>query len=301
MKIAPASLLVLTVTLAGCVELGPKKKVVVIGIDGVRPDVLAQVATPQIDRLIAGGYYADSVMTRAQTISGAGWSSMLTGVWPEKHGVTSNDLSTNNYAAYPDFLSRIELVKEELNTIAIVDWPPLGTSASGGPLLSDSIDAKLNFDGDVLGYAEADSQSVAAAARYLRNQDPDALFVYIGYPDVAAHEHGGLSESYLEAIEAADAQIRRLLQAISERATVDREDWLILISTDHGHRDAGGHGGGSPEERRVFYLASGAGVRARAPGEAANLVDVAATAMAHLGIRIDPDWGLDGRVVGLRE
>lgn len=277
------------------------KNVLVVGIDGVRPDVLARLDTPNIDALIADGCYSGRIRTRAQTISGPAWSSILTGVWPAKHKVTSNDLSTNEYDWYPDFLTRLEQVDSGFSTFAVIDWPPLGVRASGGPMISDSIDVKLNFDGDQQGYALADSQSVDAAVRFILNQDPDAMFVYIGYPDVAAHDHGGLSEEYYASIRAADAHVGRLAQAVRQRQRLRRsEDWLILVVTDHGHRDTGGHGGTSLEETTVFYLASGpSAIKGRLEAHA-NLVDIAVTAMAHLGVEADTSWHLDGRVTGLR-
>jgi predicted AlkP superfamily pyrophosphatase or phosphodiesterase len=277
------------------------KKVLVIGIDGIRPDVLARLETPNIDALIAEGAYSGSVQSQAQTVSGPAWSSILTGVWPAKHRVVSNDLSTNEYDWYPDFLTRLEQVDPDFSTFAVIDWPPLGVRVSGGPMISDSIDVKLNFDGDQQGYALADSQSVDAAVRYILNQDPDAMFVYIGYPDVAAHDHGGLSEEYLAAIRMADAHVGTLSQAVARRTRVRRtEDWLVLVVTDHGHRDAGGHGGTSPEEKTVFYLASGASASKGRLEAHANIVDIAVTAMAHLGVPADASWRLDGRVTGLR-
>jgi predicted AlkP superfamily pyrophosphatase or phosphodiesterase len=282
-----------------CAEPALEKKVLVIGLDGVRPDVLAEVSTPNIDALIAGGAFNGRVETQAQTVSGPGWSSILTGVWPEKHKVTSNDFSGNDYASYPDFLTRLEQIDAAFTTFAVVDWLPLGSEASGGPLISDEIDAKLTFDGDEIGYAAADSQSVAAAIRFLGNQDPDAAFVYIGYPDIAGHEHGGRSPEYNASIALADAQVGQLLQGVRARPTFAQEDWLILVTTDHGHRDEGGHGGLTPEEKTVFYLASGRSTVRATPGDA-NLVDVAVTALAHLGVEIDPTWGLDGKVSGLR-
>ncbi|UCF21014.1 MAG: alkaline phosphatase family protein [Gemmatimonadota bacterium] len=298
MKRAVFFLVVSGVLLTACGEPAAKK-VLVIGIDGVRPDVLAQVSTPHIDALIAAGAFSGAVVSEARTVSGPSWSSILTGVWPEKHGVNSNDLSSNNYDRYPDFLTRLELERPELNTFAVVDWPPLGTEASGGPLLGDTIDVKLTFDGEAAGYATADAQSVAAAVRYIGNQDPDAAFVYIGYPDVAAHEHGAASSEYYAAIGMADAHVGALVEAVRGRATYAAEDWLILVTTDHGHLDEGGHGGVTPEERTVFYLAVGPAALSGSPGESANLVDIAVTAMAHLGVEADPDWQLDGRVSGL--
>ena len=283
---------------AACGGPPREKKVLVIGIDGVRPDVLAEVNTPNIDALIADGTFADDVESQAQTISGPGWSSMVIGAWPDKHLVTNNDFSGNDYANFPDFLTRLELVDPEFSTFAVLDWPPLGTTDSGGPLFSDTIDAKLNFNGEEGGYEAADAASVAAAVRYLSNQDPDAAFVYIGNPDVVAHDTG-VSPEYRRSIELADTQVGELLAALRSRATYDREDWLILVSTDHGHKDEGGHGGESPEERTVFYLASGPSTLKGTPEASPNLVDIAVTAMAHLGVEVDPAWQLDGKVVGL--
>jgi predicted AlkP superfamily pyrophosphatase or phosphodiesterase len=282
------------------IERGPAKKVLVIGIDGVRPDVLAQVPTPHLDSLIAAGAYGGRIATRAQTISGPGWSSILTGVWPAKHGVVNNDFSTNNYAAYPDFLTRVEKLKPKLTTIAVVSWPPLADRVSGGPLISDSVDSKLVFSGDDVGYVIADSLTVAAAARFLRNQNPDAVFVYIGNPDVVAHEKGGLSPEYRASLALADAHVGRLIDALHGRSTYAQENWLIIVCTDHGHKDEGGHGGDSPAEKTVFYLVSGPHVTRGSLPPSVNLVDVAATALTHLGIPLDPAWRLDGQAAGLR-
>ena len=52
-------------------------------------------------------------------------------------------------------------------------------------------------------------------------------------------------------------------------------------------------------ERTIFYLASGPSAIRGVPETAAEIVDVGVTALAHLGVIIDPAWGLDGRVVGL--
>ena len=286
--------------LVACAELSKDKKVLVIGIDGVRPDVLAEVSTPNIDRLIAAGAYSGQIETPAPTWSGPTWSSMLTGVWPQKHGVTSNDFTGNDYASYPDFLTRLEMVDPDFSTLALVDWPPLGTETDGGPLISDTIDVKLNFNGEEMGYEIADSQAVAAAVRILSNQDPDAAFVYIGNPDVAAHDNG-VGPDYYRAIATADAQVGQLFEAIRGRATYAEEDWLILISTDHGHKVEGGHGGRTPEEVTIFYLASGPSAHRGALGAGANQVDIAVTALAHLGVDIDSEWGLDGRIAGLAD
>lgn len=275
------------------------KKVIVIGIDGVRPDALAEVPTPNIDALITGGAFSDRARTALQTISGPGWSSMLIGVWPEKHGVLNNNFGTNRYEEYPDFLSRIERVRPELNTFVVADWPPLVADDAGGPLFGDLPDVKIALNGYDLGWAEADERSAAAAVEHLRTADPDAMFVYLGNPDETSHQTRGIGEEYRTAIALADRHLGLVVDAIRGRATYAEEDWLILVSTDHGRRPDGGHGGDSEVERTIFYLAAGPStLQGSLPGTP-QIVDVATTALAHLGIRIDPAWGLDGKVVGL--
>lgn len=280
---------------------GPvKKKVIVIGIDGVGPGPLADVPTPNIDALIVEGAYSDRARSGLPTLSGPGWSSMLIGVWPEKHGVLNNDFRTNRYDEFPDFLTRIERVRPRLSTFVVADWLPLVADDAGGPLFGDSPDVKIALNGYELGWAEADERSVAAATEHLRAADPDAMFVYLGNADETSHQTRGTGEEYRTAIALADRHVGRLVEAIRGRPTYADEDWLILVSTDHGRRPDGGHGGESEAERTIFYLAAGPStVRGTLPGTP-RIVDVAVTALAHLGIWLDPGWGLDGVVVGLR-
>jgi len=287
---------------AGITQETPlRKKVLLIGLDGVRVDIMARVETPVIDSLAAAGFFSDEAKTRVRTMSGPGWSSMLIGARTEKHRVDSNDFAGNDYATYPDFLTRIERERPELNTFAVLDWPPLGTTDSGGPLISDAIDVKINFDGETDGYRYADSLSVEAAIRELRDTDVDAAFVYLGDIDVVAHETNSRSPQFKAAIEWADTRVGLLLQALRDRPSYAEEDWLILLSTDHGRDDAGGHGGTSPSERTIFFLASGPSVEPGRTDCPPEIVDVAVTALAHMGLGPDSAWNLDGQVRGLRK
>jgi predicted AlkP superfamily pyrophosphatase or phosphodiesterase len=277
------------------------KKVLVIGIDGVRVDILAEAATPVMDSLIASGSFTTSARNVLPTVSGPNWSSMMTGATPDKHGVHSNNFSDNAYDEFPDFLTRLERIDEAFETVAIVDWPPLGSTAAGGPLFGDSVDFRILVNGDELDYEVADSFVTREAVRALETQDPHAMVVYLGNVDVVGHEHGSLSPEYRASIETADAQVGAILSALRARPTYLKEDWLLLMSTDHGRRDDGGHGGESELERAIFYLTSGPSAAAIEPDAAVTLLDVAVTAMVHLGVAIDPSWQLDGKVVGLRQ
>lgn len=276
----------------------PRPKVLLIGIDGVRPDVLEAVPTPNLDRLRALGAYTDSAVTGLPSLSGPSWASMLTGVWKEKHGILSNDFPfpDNHLDQYPDFLTRIERERPQLSTLAVVDWKPLGSRTAGSPIISADVDLKFILDGYELGWANADRRSVDRAVDVLRDENADASFVYLGNPDEVSHETGSIGGAYRSAIARADAEVGRLMDAIRLRANFRHEDWLILASTDHGRRADGGHGGDSHEERTIFIIAARAGAHEGGIHftRAGAIVDIAPTALAHLGLHDDGTWNLDG-------
>jgi predicted AlkP superfamily pyrophosphatase or phosphodiesterase len=71
----------LALALAACGGTHPATpNVLILGIDGVRPDRLAAASTSVLDSLAAHGAFSDAATTRAPTVSGPGWSSMLIGV-----------------------------------------------------------------------------------------------------------------------------------------------------------------------------------------------------------------------------
>lgn len=284
---------------AGAASAGPTAaantdKVLVIGIDGAVLDRVKAANAPYLKGLMAQGLTARSTLyanPMAATSSGPGWSTIATGVWPDKHGVKDNSFIGKNYTAHPDFLTRIENARPELNTYAAADWEPVTSTDAGGPIFSAKVDKRLSLKGDRDGYANEDPKIAAAAAAELRDRNPDAAFVYLGEIDAAGHSHGAASQRYLDAIARVDQLIGHLLNAVQNRPTYAQENWRILVTTDHGHTGTGGHGGSTLQERGTFVLAKGAGIAAGSVRDDVKLVDVAATALAQVGVSTAP---LDG-------
>lgn len=269
-------------------------KVLVIGIDGSMLEVIDRVDTPALDSLREAGLTAPSLLPADHvTYSGPGWSSITTGVWSDKHQVTSNDLSTNDYATYPGFLTRVERGNAELDTYAVSSWAPLASRISGGPLFSDEVDAVIATPD-----SEHDAGTTLRAVEHLAADPADATFVHLGAVDLVGHEHGPGSEEYRAAVAEADGQVGQQLDAIASRDAADAEDWLVIVTSDHGHRPEGGHGGGSDDERAAFVIASGSGIPAGSEREDVAATDIAPTALEHLGVVIDPGWDLDGTGLG---
>jgi arylsulfatase A-like enzyme len=139
------------------------------------------------------------------------------------------------------------------------------------------------------------------AERALAGRPADADFLQFDDVDEAGHRYGfhpDVSE-YVRAIERTDGHVGRVLKAVRGRETYDREDWLILVSTDHGGAGKG-HGHNTPEERTIFLIVNGPSASPGVIEPPPGVVDVAATALTHLGVPLDSRWGLDGKPVGLK-
>jgi arylsulfatase A-like enzyme len=115
-----------------------------------------------------------------------------------------------------------------------------------------------------------------------------------------AHDLGPHCPEYAAALQAQDAYLGRLLDTVRARPSYPGERWTVLVTTDHGHVDEGGHGGTSDEERTVFVIAGrlGEDLGGR-PLAAPRLVDVGPTALVALGVPVDPAWDLDGTPLDL--
>ncbi|MFZ3497818.1 alkaline phosphatase family protein [Streptomyces sp. 5.8] len=276
-------------------EAAATNKVLVIGLDGAVLDRVKVANAPHLNGLMAQGLTAKSTLyanPMGATSSGPGWSTIATGVWPDKHGVKDNSFTGKNYTAYPDFLTRIENANPALNTYAAADWEPITSTDQNGPIFSAKVDKRLSLKGDRDGYRGEDPKIASAAATELRTQNPDAAFVYLGEIDAAGHSYGAASQQYLDTVARVDVLVGQLLTAVQNRPTYAQENWKILVTTDHGHTNTGGHGGSTIQERGTFVLAKGAGIPAGSVRNDVKLVDVAATALAQVGV--NPGSAIDG-------
>lgn len=289
-------------------------KTLVIGLDGARLDKIKNANTPNMQGLMAEGVtgpgllyapaYGANLDRGASTSSGPGWSTILTGVWPDKHGVYNNSFVGKQFDEFPNFLSRMEALDPSISTYAAADWSPIASDSAGGPIIPDDIDVRIGLKAgsDGFGYAIDDQRLADASARYLKEQDPDAAFVYFGQPDIAGHNFGADDPRYSQSLEVADRQVGQLLTAIEERPTYAQEKWTIMVTTDHGHRPQGGHGGPELTERQTFVIASGhqvkRGLKRGVTVDGVKVVDIASTAISNAGLTVDPAWNLDGVEVG---
>ncbi|MFJ2267873.1 alkaline phosphatase family protein [Streptomyces sp. NPDC087849] len=259
-------------------------KTLVIGIDGATFDTFSRADVPHIKQLMAKGLTARSNLyanPMAPTVSGAGWSSIATGVWPDKHQVKDNDFTAPDYGQYPDYATRLETADPATSTLVVGTWSPI-------PQIVFGAKTDLRIAGG------NDEGTTAKAADYLAHGNPDSAFVHLDEVDGAGHSSGSASDAYLKALNTADTQVGRLLDAVTSRPAYADEDWLVVVTADHGHTPTGGHGGNTPLERGTFVIAQGKGIKPGSVRDDVKITDIAPTVLRHEGVATDPAWNLDG-------
>ncbi len=226
-----------------------KRKVLLIGIDGVRSDALQVANTPNLDSLIAHGSYTYDSWCLGMTISGPSWSSIFTGVWYQKHGVTNNTYSGSKFDKYHLFPALAKQHKPGLMAAEVVEWPPLIDEV---PNIYDGYDVRVQVaDG-------ATTPTGTAAVAQLADTNVDILMVYYDQVDLTGHLSGysPTNASYINAIQDVDANVGVVINALKARPNYANEDWLIMVITDHGGTFIT-HGGNTDEERHIWFIANG--------------------------------------------
>lgn len=231
------------------------RKVLLIGIDGLLfHRAINSGRAKKLAKLHQDSFFIDTVVDMP-TISGPSWSTLLTGKQQDVHKVIDNYFVEHNLKDAPDFLTQALNKDSQLITYAAAGWPPLIDLADLGPVIAPGKHLRFARDGESNGYLKVDKEVCDHALQTLETIGPDLSFVYFCGVDEAGHRHGSIDKPYFDAIERIDGYLNDIYEVIRKRAQTLNEDWLLVVVTDHGHRDEGGHGGDSDQERASFILA----------------------------------------------
>lgn len=281
-------LLLCVIVSTSALALSLERKVLIVGIDGMRADALLAANTPNLDALIAGGSVSRTCQSEDITLSGPCWATILTGVHRNKHLVVDNTFTPNDLAHYPHFFTRLRGACPDVLTASIVHWAPVNNSI-------------LQGDADVVQTNLSDDAVRDACIQVLAANTASLIFLHFDDVDHAGHTYG-FSPSipeYIAKIEEEDARVGQIVAAIHSRPTYANEDWLVVVTSDHGGSGTS-HGQNIPEHLTTALIVSGASsaIGTVMPTQP-TLADVAPTVMTFLGVPIDPTWGWDGNAVGL--
>lgn len=295
MKIRFAFLMLLTGLLASAEPRRPKA--LLLMLDGVRADAVMNARTPVLDSLRDGtwapgyhGVYSDCATSihDAPPNSAPNHVAIATGVTAKKHLVSNNGKTSQGaYQKYPSALARLKAFNPKLRTLFAFGWSESGDIAPGKD------EERMNL---------GDSRNANALQKVFAQEEvPDATYWYIDLPDNMGHGYNFYPSSpmYLAGVSQCDYWLGKLLTLIKNRRAFDQEDWLIMITSDHGgyhytHGLPGENCHNIPIIMASRHLKSG-----RIPGRPGSCY-LPVTILDHFKVKPFPQ-DLDGKVINRTE
>ncbi len=256
------------------------KYVVVISVDGLRPDALFLADTPNLDKLIARGAYSPSAQTIKISVTLPSHASMVSGMLPEKHGI----LWGQPYIGWPGMTG--PTLFNAAHDAGLSTGMVVGKEKLSYLVLENSVDEIFCADAH-------DTEVKDAAVKIIEEELPDVMFIHFPDVDRVGHAYGWMSPNQLYAIGFVDGLIGEVVATLENENYLDNT--LLIITADHGGHGFN-HGDDSPEDRTIPWLAVGPGVP-----EGVTLVsyintyDTAATVLHALKVPIPENW--DGQPV----
>jgi hypothetical protein len=248
-------------------------RVVILSIDGLRPDAIDYVPMTALQELIAQGAYTYGAQTVMPSVTLPAHASMLSGLCPAEHGVTWNEyLPENGFAQGTDLFDLAHA--EGMRTVMVVGKEKLRQVTE-----PESTDVFLHVNDPDLIIAKRAAQAI---------QDGfSLLFVHFPDNDTEGHTYGWMSMPQLLGLRRTDDAIQIVLDALDKHKM--RENTLIIVTADHGGHGTT-HGYDIPADMTIPWVAVGPGIQPRVLTSAINTTDTAATAAWALGLPIPPEW-----------
>lgn len=247
--------------------------VVLMLLDGLRPDALTAVNPPHLSAFIARGASTMQARSVDPSVTLPCHMSIFHSVPPSRHGVTDN--------IYHPPARPITGLVEQLH----LHGKRSGLFHNWDPLRDLSRPENLYFNAFVAtGYdLDGDAPVVEMFTAYHARYTLDFSFVYFASIDVAGHHFGWMSDGYLEQVAVVDGLVGAALAEIPETTTV-------LIHADHGGH-ARTHGTTSDDDMLIPWMIAGPSVRRGFTVERpVSLLDTAPTVAHVLGVPPSPQW-----------
>lgn len=245
------------------------QKVVLIVVDGMRPDAIEQLEDTFASKFLEESCTCLNAQTVMPSVTLPCHMSLFHSVTPERHGIL-----TNTYTPQVRPVKGLcEVLSEaKKRCAAFYNWEPLRDLTRPGSLVHSVFY-------DETAEAGTDKKVTEAAIKYIKAEKPDFVFLYLGEADEKGHRYGWMKEAYRQAV----AEAWNCIREISENFG---NEYAILVTADHGGHGRI-HGMDIPEDMTIpLILHSISSKKVRC----ASILDIAPTVTNLLDVEPDNDW-----------
>lgn len=234
--------------------------VVVITIDGFRPDFYLDTAwhTVQLQELKKKGVYAKGVNSVFPSMTYPSHTTIVTGVWPAKHGIYYNNMYepagesywNNSSIKVPTIWSAAQ--QKGLKTASLL-WPVSADApvmydipdiGGMGDAIRDQFsqpagfiaDLKKNVFDNASGIDYGKDHNVANIAAYVIKKDqPNLMTIHFFSADHYQHEQGRQGPLVKAAVADADSSVGIIIHALKDAGIWEKT--VLIVTGDHGFLD----------------------------------------------------------------
>lgn len=261
-----------------------KQHIIMLELDGARPDVLYSLDLPTLKPLWEKGFKYYYAWTVLPTSSGACHTSAVTGVTPKNHGIMKNQ-----FPSHPKAPTIFQIAENQgIKTLVLEELSP---QYYGGMFLLKGVshplraffldepysDYKWRFShGDLV-----NKKGMDLILDFLKNAEelPGIISLVLLDTDCTGHAFGPESEEYKKAFFRSDKDVKLLLDAV-KRFDPGLRNTTLIVYSDHGMP----HGGASEQERRMSLFLSGKNIRKGTSLRPVSIIDIAPTVARLLDI-----------------
>ena len=248
------------------------RRVVFVLIDGLRADTASDAEVMPFLAELRGKGASATVQSRPPSFSAPSYTVIFSGAWPDISDGPAVNLDYDEYWTWTQD-NLFSAVKRAGGRTAIS-----GYNWFEKLVPQDAVDDHFYTPGDD---KAADRAVVDAALPWLREGQDQLVLIHLDQVDYAGHHEGGpAGPNWNAAARRADDLLREIV------AELDLSQDTILVTSDHGHLDQGGHGGDEAILLREPLVLAGAGIKPGALDGTAQQVDHAPTVATLLGANI---------------
>ena len=249
------------------------KKVILISIDGMRPDGLKAAGNPFLEYLEKNCTYTYTGSSADPSVTLPCHYTMAHSVSPKRHGILTN--------TYVPEVRPVVGIFDKVSMFGGVSaffygWDPIRDIAKPGA---------FKFTTHIQAYMSksVDTELTDEALRVIGERKPDLAFLYlVDTDDKGGHDNGWMTDEYLRRVSIAIDNTKRIFDAFGN-------EYSIIIMADHGGHDRS-HGTTLPEDMTIPFFFYGEDFEKGKEIDGISLLDIAPTIAKLLGIPPEKEW-----------